>query len=231
MLRLPRVPILALPALLFMSGVALAEDIDSDGDLVCDLDEDTDSDGNLDDNDRDDDGIPDYLDEDDDGDGVLTRDEDADGDGDPLNDDLDGFGVPDYLDPNTPKDIDRDRHISETYGGDDCDDTRFGIKPSADHDPLYDGEDWDCDGGDDFDGDGDGYQSAREIEGGEDCDDYDPETHPGASEDLGPEDRDCDGWTDPVGHLVSRGGCDCAYSQRPGASAALLLLGMLWRRR
>lgn len=219
---------LFLGALLFgemccISMRAYASGLDNDNDLVCDSDEDRNGNGDLLDDDTDDDGIPDAQDEDDDGDGVSTRDEDFDGDGDPRNDDLDGFGNPDYLDPNTPLDVDRDDHIASEYGGDDCDDTRFGIKPSAEYDPLYDGEDWDCDGADDFDGDGDGYQSAQEIEGGEDCNDYDPETHPDANEDRGPIDRDCDGWTDRRGSLTSIGGCDCDMGKPEAAPASLLL--------
>ncbi len=71
---------------------------DTDGDGVFDIDEDINGDGNLDNDDTDDDGIPNYLDEDDDGDGVNTADEDRDNDGDPTNDDSDGDQIPDYLD-------------------------------------------------------------------------------------------------------------------------------------
>ncbi|WP_369999841.1 FKBP-type peptidyl-prolyl cis-trans isomerase [Winogradskyella sp.] len=56
--------------------------------------------GNLDvnDDDTDEDGSPDYIDLDDDGDGVLTMFEDIDGDGDPTND-IGANGIPKYLDP------------------------------------------------------------------------------------------------------------------------------------
>lgn len=56
--------------------------------------------GNLDvnDDDTDEDGAPDYIDLDDDGDGVLTIFEDIDGDGDPTND-IGANGIPKYLDP------------------------------------------------------------------------------------------------------------------------------------
>jgi hypothetical protein len=205
--------------------LAHAGEVDSDGDLICDEDErDGDTDG---------DGLPDVFDPDDDGDGVPTAEEDADGDGDPRDDDLDGYGEPDYLDPETPRDIDRDGHVSEQYGGDDCDDARFGINPNVDHDPLYDGEDWDCDDPDgtlDFDGDRDGFLSAVELDGGDDCDDYDPEVNPLAEEDPGPVDRDCDGWTDPAGALVARGGCDCEHAGASGWLGLVLSLGLRRRR-
>lgn len=71
---------------------------DSDNDGVLDIDEDVNGDNELDNDDTDGDGIPDYLDEDDDGDGVNTADEDRDNDGDPTNDDSDGDQTPDYLD-------------------------------------------------------------------------------------------------------------------------------------
>ncbi len=56
--------------------------------------------GNLDvnDDDTDEDGSPDYIDLDDEGDGVLTMFEDIDGDGDPTND-IGANGIPKYLDP------------------------------------------------------------------------------------------------------------------------------------
>jgi len=54
--------------------------------------------------DRDEDGIPDYIDSDDDDDGIPTKDEDVDGDGDPTNDDTDGDGKPNYLDEDDDED-------------------------------------------------------------------------------------------------------------------------------
>lgn len=63
--------------------------------------EDINGNGNLDDDDTDEDGIPNYLDVDDDGDNVLTVNEkpDPNGDGD-ISDalDTDGDGIPNYLD-------------------------------------------------------------------------------------------------------------------------------------
>jgi large repetitive protein len=212
---------------------------DYDGDTVSDSDEDLNGDGDPTNDDSDGDGTPDGLDDDDDGDGVPTIDEDVDGDGDPTNDFTDPLNEeePDYLNDNTPTDRDHDDHVSVEYGGDDCDDTRLGIHPDVDHDPLYDGEDWNCDGNEfEFDGDRDGYDSSVELAGGDDCNDYDPEIHPGAvegSEPIGVDvDMDCDGWTDSVGTLVPNGGCDCD-SSGPGAGllTALLALGATRRRR
>ncbi|UMB61081.1 FKBP-type peptidyl-prolyl cis-trans isomerase [Lutibacter sp. A80] len=75
--------------------------IDHDYDGVDSKFEDLNGDNNLNNDDTDGDGIPNYYDEDDDGDGVLTIDEDANGDGDPTNDDTDNDGIPDYLDADT----------------------------------------------------------------------------------------------------------------------------------
>lgn len=71
---------------------------DTDNDGILDIDEDLNNDNDLDNDDLDNDGIPNYLDADDDGDGVDTADEDRDNDGDPTNDDSDGDQTPDYLD-------------------------------------------------------------------------------------------------------------------------------------
>jgi len=92
----------------------LVED-DDDG-IPAEL-EDINGNGDLEDDDTDGDGLPNYIDADDDGDNVLTKNEDHDdtdlnvdsngdgdptndrnGDGDPTNDDTDGDGIPDYLD-------------------------------------------------------------------------------------------------------------------------------------
>lgn len=73
---------------------------DADGDSVPDTFEDINGDNNLENDDTDNDGTPDYLDEDDDNDGVNTIDEDYDGDNDPRNDDTDDDSIPNYLDNN-----------------------------------------------------------------------------------------------------------------------------------
>ncbi|WP_298514041.1 Calx-beta domain-containing protein [uncultured Kordia sp.] len=72
--------------------------VDTDGDGIFDTFEDVNGDNDLENDDTDDDGIPNYQDADDDGDGVNTADEDYDGDNDPTNDDSDGDQIPDYLD-------------------------------------------------------------------------------------------------------------------------------------
>jgi hypothetical protein len=75
--------------------------IKDDNDGIPALLEDINGNGNLEDDDTDGDGIPNYLDIDDDGDNVLTKDEkpDPNNDGN-LSDaqDTDGDGIPDYLD-------------------------------------------------------------------------------------------------------------------------------------
>lgn len=76
----------------------LVED-DNDG-IPAEL-EDLNGNGNLEDDDTDGDGIPNYLDADDDGDNVLTKDEKPNPNGDnDLSDalDTDGDGIPNYLD-------------------------------------------------------------------------------------------------------------------------------------
>ncbi|SDS25914.1 hypothetical protein SAMN04489797_1208 [Winogradskyella sediminis] len=69
---------------------------DTDGDGVPDAYEDFNGDGDIENDDTDADGIPNYMDNDDDGDGVLTQYEAKDEDGNPL--DTDGDGDVDYLD-------------------------------------------------------------------------------------------------------------------------------------
>jgi len=72
----------------------------------------------------------------------------------------------------------------------DCDDRDPTVHPGA-NDVWYDGVDSACDGGNDYDQDGDGY--AWDAHGGEDCDDLDPLVGPHAEElpyDL--VDNDCD---------------------------------------
>ena len=97
--------------------LTFTENTDTDGDNLPSILEDIDGDGNLNNDDTDEDGLPNYVDTDDDGDGTLTinedlepdqdtavdRDGDGDatndvGDGNPLNDDTDGDGIPNYLD-------------------------------------------------------------------------------------------------------------------------------------
>jgi hypothetical protein len=75
----------------------------------------------------------------------------------------------------------------------DCDDTDADIHPFAEDFP-YDGIDQDCDGEDLTDQDGDGHDAI--VAGGDDCNDFDESSHPGASEICDGEDTDCDGTVD-----------------------------------
>lgn len=85
----------------YIDLLTLVEDTDHDNDNVPSIHEDVDTDGNVNNDDSDSDGIPNFFDKDDDGDGVLTINEDANGDGDPTNDfsDANNPTLPDYLNP------------------------------------------------------------------------------------------------------------------------------------
>jgi len=98
--------------------------------------------------------------------------------------------------------------------GDDCLDTDPGVNPAM-TEIAYDGIDQDCSGADLDDLDGDGY-AADLVPGGTDCDDSNPDTHPGASESPDGVDQDCDGaldegtrWSDDDGDGYSEEGGDC----------------------
>jgi hypothetical protein len=103
--------------LIFKFELFQTEENDHDGDGVPSYLEDLDGDFNVNNDDTNDNGVPDYADNDDDGDGTLTIEEDLedidpnvdssgdgildndlDGDGDPTNDDTDGDEIPNYLD-------------------------------------------------------------------------------------------------------------------------------------
>jgi hypothetical protein len=80
--------------------------------------------------------------------------------------------------PPDPLDVDDDGDgLTENQG--DCDDGQPAINPMA-TDLVGDAIDQNCDGMDGFDGDGDGH--ASEVSGGDDCDDTDLFTFPGAIE-------------------------------------------------
>ncbi|MCK6516607.1 hypothetical protein L6R46_16330 [Myxococcota bacterium] len=93
----------------------------------------------------------------------------------------------------TALDGDGDGADASAWGGPDCDDLDPDVFPGA-AEGWYDGQDQDCDGGSDFDQDGDGVERQPE---GRDCDDTDPDVIPGATErwydDI---DQDCDGGSD-----------------------------------
>lgn len=88
--------------LFFVDLLTFVPDTDHDIDGVSTIKEDLDKDGNVNNDDTDGDGLPNYFDVDDDGDGVLTKDEDANNDGNPTNDfsDPNNLTLPDYLNPN-----------------------------------------------------------------------------------------------------------------------------------
>ncbi|MDG1484352.1 MAG: MopE-related protein, partial [Myxococcota bacterium] len=76
----------------------------------------------------------------------------------------------------------------------DCDDDDADASPDAEE-VWYDGVDSDCDGGSDYDEDGDGYDASSY--GGIDCDDGDADASPDAEEVwYDGVDSDCDGWSD-----------------------------------
>ncbi|GEM_PF-2119273 len=101
------------------------DNTDTDGDGVYDRLEDLNGNGDLEDDDTDGDGIPNYLDTDDDGDSIPTKDEDIDGDGDPQNDDTDEDQIPNYLDDDDDNDgimtIDEDANGNLDLFDDDTD--------------------------------------------------------------------------------------------------------------
>ncbi len=78
-------------------------------------------------------------------------------------------------------------------GGGDCQDSNPTMHPNA-NDEWYDGIDSDCDGSNDFDQDGDGYDAL--VGGGDDCDDSDPTINPDNTEKLNGADDDCNGFVD-----------------------------------
>jgi len=82
-------------------------------------------------------------------------------------------------------DQDGDGFSGEDAGGDDCDDDDASIHPEAD-DAWYDGVDANCDGADDYDQDGDGFQTLAYNPvpgaGGGDCQDTNPAMYPGAED-------------------------------------------------
>jgi len=103
--------------------------------------------------------------------------------------DEDGYGLK-GSEPNACERLDP----TDADTGGDCDDGDPEINPGADE-IWYDDVDQDCDGGSDFDQDGDTYESAAEADG-EDCDDMDPAINPMAGEIDDGIDNDCDSLCD-----------------------------------
>ncbi len=97
-------------------------------------------------------------------------------------------------------DGDADGYDRVEAGGEDCDDTDPNTFPGA-TETWYDGNDQDCGGDDDYDQDGDGYQTVVFNEdtenGGGDCNDVVDWVHPGATDDwYDGVDSNCDGQSD-----------------------------------
>lgn len=95
----PSIPIYS--NLIFKFELLQYQEEDHDGDGVPTYMEDYNTNLDVNDDDTDEDGAPDYIDLDDDDDGVFTIHEDLNEDGDPTNDDSDGDGIPNYLDPDS----------------------------------------------------------------------------------------------------------------------------------
>ncbi|MBN2798033.1 MAG: putative metal-binding motif-containing protein [Deltaproteobacteria bacterium] len=152
---------------------------------------------------------------DDDCDGAVDEDSATDAPLWHVDSDLDGFGQADSYAPACVV------RAGLSADGTDCDDTAADVFPGAP--TVCDDVDHDCDGGIDFDVDGDGWSDL--ACGGSDCDDADPSTYPAAPQACDDVDHDCDevvdfdvdgdGWSD-----LACGGSDCddaASDTFPGA--------------
>ncbi|NOY28360.1 MAG: VCBS repeat-containing protein, partial [Oligoflexia bacterium] len=104
--------------------------------------------------------------------------------------------------PITYEDLDGDGSVGGVCP-EDCDDSNADAFP-GNSETWYDGVDEACDGGSDYDADGDGYDS--DAYGGTDCDDSDDSVYPGAYDDpYDAVDADCDGVNDSDGDGLSDG--------------------------
>ena len=105
--------------------VNICEFADTDGDSVTDNYEDFNLDGDLDNDDQDGDGTPNYLDTDDDNDNVPTIEEDPNGNNNPYDDNTDSDLLPNFLDDDDDDDnvdtIDEDPNEDGLPANDDTD--------------------------------------------------------------------------------------------------------------
>lgn len=134
-----------------------------------------------------------------------SADEDNDGDGFSENQGDCNDNNPEL----NPEDLDNDGH--STCDGD-CNDVNDSIYPGADE-IFYNDTDENCDPSDEYDADGDGFDSAAETNNGQDCDDTNDKINPGVSEDPSDGvDTDCDGVGDARFQLgyVDADCIDCA---------------------
>ncbi|MFZ5479910.1 MAG: MopE-related protein [Myxococcota bacterium] len=98
----------------------------------------------------------------------------------------------------TIRDVDGDGYDTTDAGGDDCDDDDADVNPGAEEE-WYDGEDQNCDDGNDFDRDGDGYDAETDDHhpAEPDCNDTSTEFHPGQTDEpYDGRDTNCDGEND-----------------------------------
>jgi hypothetical protein len=125
---------------------------------------------------------------DDDCDGTVDEDDAIDASTWYADSDGDGFGDP--LSTTTAC----DQPTGYVADATDCDDVDATVNPGAEE-IWYDGVDGDCDGGSDYDQDGDGWDHS--AYGGDDCDDEDAEINPDIEEIwYDGVDQDCDGASD-----------------------------------
>ncbi len=135
--------------------------------------------------------------------------------------DADGFG--DDQDPGVQT---CDPPTGTVADNTDCDDSDAASYPGADE-VWYDGADQACDGGDDYDQDGDGHQR---LDPGDDCDDLDAGINPSVPEVLDDGiDQDCTGFDRTTRVVGGKWGCSTAPTAPPWLALPLLLL--LRRRR